>query len=42
MNDIATFLGIGRDSAYKLANSGLFKTICIGNMIRIFRKFFED
>ena len=42
MNDIATILGIGRASAYKLANSGLFKTIRIGNMIRISRKSFED
>ena len=41
VNDIATILGIGRASAYKLANSGLFKTIRIGNMIRISRKSFE-
>ena len=27
VNDIAAILGIGRSSAYKLANSGLFKTI---------------
>ena len=37
VNDIAAILGIGRASAYKLANSGLFKTIRIGNMIRISR-----
>ena len=36
MNDIAAILGIGRASAYKLANSGAFKTI------RISRKSFED
>ena len=42
VNDIAAILGIGRASAYKLANSGLFKTIRIGNMIRISRKSFED
>ena len=42
VNDIAAILGIGRASAYKLANSGAFKTIRIGNMIRISRKFFED
>lgn len=35
-NDIAAILGIGRASAYKLANSGAFKTI------RISRKSFED
>lgn len=42
VNDIASILGIGRASAYKLDNSGLFKTIRIGNMIRISRKSFED
>ena len=42
VNDIAAILGIGRASAYKLANSGLFKTIRIGNMIHISRKSFED
>ena len=42
VNDIAAILGIGRASAYKLANSGLFKPIRIGNMIRISRKSFED
>ena len=36
VNDIAAILGIGRASAYKLTNSGLFKTI------RISRKSFED
>lgn len=40
-NDIAAILGIGRASAYKLANSGAFKTIRIGNMIRISKKSFE-
>ena len=35
-------ISIGRASADKLANSGLFKTIRIGNMIRISRKSFED
>ncbi|WP_419500935.1 helix-turn-helix domain-containing protein [Dysosmobacter sp.] len=38
VNDIAAILGIGRATAYKLANSGAFKTIRIGNMIRISRK----
>ena len=33
VNDIAAILGIGRATAYKLANSGAFKTIRIGNMI---------
>lgn len=35
-NDIAAILGISCDSAYKLANSGTFKTI------RISRKSFDD
>ena len=34
VNDIAAILGIGRASAYKLANSGAFKTIRIGNRSR--------
>ena len=36
VSDIAAILGIGRATAYKLANSGAFKTI------RISRKSFED
>ena len=36
VNDIAAILGIDRATAYKLANSGAFKTI------RISRKSFED
>lgn len=35
VEDIAAILGIGKSSAYKLANSGEFQTIRIGNMIRI-------
>lgn len=42
VDDIAAILGIGRTSAYKLAKSGAFKIIRIGNMIRISRKSFED
>ena len=42
VEDIAAILGIGKSSAYKLANSGVFKTIRIGTMIRISRKSFED
>ena len=41
-NDIAAILGIGHGSAYKLAKSGLFKTIRISKMIHISRKSFED
>lgn len=42
VNDIAAILGIGRATAYRLANSGALKTIRIGNMIRISRKSFKD
>ena len=42
VEDIAAILGIGKSSAYKLANSGVFKTIRIGTMIRISRKSLED
>ena len=42
VSDIATILGVGRATAYKLAKSGAFQTIRIGNMIRISRKSFED
>lgn len=41
-NDIAAILGIGRASAYKLANSGWFKTIHIGSMICSSRNSFEE
>ena len=41
-NDIVGILSIGRTSIFKQANSGFFKTILIGKMIRIFRKSFED
>lgn len=42
VDDIAAILGIGRSSAYKLAKSGAFKIIRIGNMIRISWQSFED
>ena len=42
VEDIAVILGIGRSSAYKLAKSGSFKIIRIGNMIRISKKSFEE
>lgn len=42
VEDITAILGIGKSSAYKLANSSKFQTIRIGNMIHIFRKSFED
>ena len=42
MNDIAEIFGIEPDTAYKLTNYKSFNVICIVNMIRISRKFFED
>ena len=42
VNDIATILSVSRTTAYKLANSGLFKMIRIGNMIRISKASFEE
>lgn len=42
VDDIAAILGIGRSTAYKLAKSGAFKIIRIGNVIRISRQSFEE
>lgn len=42
VDDIASVLGIGRATAYKLAKSGEFKIIRIGNAIRISRQSFEE
>lgn len=41
VSDIASILQIGQTAAYKLANSGQFKVIRIGNAIRIIRKEFD-
>lgn len=35
VDDMAAILEIGRTTAYKLANSGAFKIIRVGNVIRI-------
>lgn len=42
VDDIASILGIGRATAYKLAKSDEFKIIRIGNAIRISRQSFEE
>lgn len=39
--DIAALLQIGRTSAYNLIKEGHFKTVRIGNSIRVSRKSFE-
>ena len=40
VDDIAAILGIAKSTAYRLVNSGKFKTIRIGYAIRISRKSF--
>ncbi|MDO5765284.1 MAG: helix-turn-helix domain-containing protein [Elusimicrobiales bacterium] len=42
VDDIASVLGIGRATAYKLTKSGEFKIIRIGNAIWISRQSFEE
>lgn len=39
--DIAAILNIGRATAYRLVKDGTFKTIRVGNSIRISKKSFE-
>ena len=41
VEDIAIILGIGRTSAYKLVQQGLFKVVRIGSSIRISRSSFN-
>ena len=42
VEEIAAILGIGRTSAYKLVKEGNFKTVRIGNAIRISKKSFDE
>jgi excisionase family DNA binding protein len=42
VEEIAVILGIGRSSAYKLVKEGKFKTVSIGNAIRISKKSFDE
>lgn len=42
VNEIQSILAISKNSAYALANSGLFRTVKIGNTIRISKKSFDD
>ena len=41
VEDIASILGIGRSSAYKLVQQGQFKVVRIGSSIRISRSSFD-
>ena len=42
VNEIQEMLGIGRNSAYTLVNSGVFKTVRIGGSIRISKQSFDE
>ena len=42
MYDIAAILGVAKSTAYRLVNSGEFKTIHISYAIPVFQKSFED
>lgn len=42
VNEIQSILAIGKNSAYALVNSGLFRTVKIGNSIRISKKSFDE
>ena len=42
VNEIQSILAIGKNSAYDLVNSGLFRTVKIGNTIRISKKSFDE
>ncbi len=42
VNEIQSILAIGKNSAYALVNSGLFRTVKIGNTIRISKKSFDE
>lgn len=42
VEDIAEILNIGRTSAYNLVKEGHFKTVRVGNAIRISKKSFDE
>ncbi len=42
VEDIAVMLNIGRTSAYNLVKEGYFKTVRVGNAIRISKKSFDE
>ena len=41
VNDIARMLGVSRTQAYRLVQEGLFKSVRIGNAIRISKRSFD-
>jgi excisionase family DNA binding protein len=42
VNEIMELLAIGRSKAYELCNSGCFKIIRVGRVIRIVKSSFDD
>ena len=42
VEDIAVMLNIGRTSSYNLVKEGHFKTVRVGNAIRISKKSFDE
>ncbi|MCM1541174.1 MAG: helix-turn-helix domain-containing protein [Blautia sp.] len=40
--DAAEILGVSRHSVYKLCSENAFKTVRVGNMLRISRKSFDE
>ena len=42
MDEIQDILSIGKNAAYRLANSGQFKTVRVGSAIRISKKSFDE
>lgn len=41
VDEIQDILGIGRDAAYKLCRSGLFRVVKVGKTVRISKKSFD-
>lgn len=41
VNDVARILGVSRTQAYRLVQEGLFKSVRIGNAIRISKRSFD-
>ena len=42
VDEIQDILSIGKNAAYRLANSGQFKTVRVGSAIRISKKSFDE
>ena len=42
VNDVARILGVSRTQAYRLVQEGLFKSVRIGNAIRISKRSFDE